>query len=146
MDRRNDFVKALRLGYAAVQMGTRFIACEECQVHPDYKAAILKAKEKDIVLTEKISGVPCAVILTPYIEKVGTKAGPIGRWLLRGRRTKHFIRTLYALQSLWKLKGSALQGMSYRDYFQAGKSVESIDSVETAGAIIRRFTEAARAG
>ncbi|MBI3272166.1 MAG: nitronate monooxygenase [Planctomycetes bacterium] len=140
-----DFVRALRLGYAAVQMGTRFIATEECRVHPDYKAAILRAEASDIVLTDKLSGVPCAVINTPYIERVGTRAGPVARWLLRGRRTKRWMRSFYALVSLWKLKGSALKGISYQDYFQAGKSVAAIKTVETAATVLRRFAEVAAA-
>ncbi len=85
------FVSALRMGYAGVQMGTRFIATAECTAHPDYKQAILKARESDIVLTERMTGVPVSVIRTPYIERLGTKAGPLGRWMLKGRRTKHWI-------------------------------------------------------
>src|SRR3954454_4001802 len=52
------FVRALRMGYAGVQMGTRFIAAAECTAHADYKAAILAAGEEDIVLTDRITGVP----------------------------------------------------------------------------------------
>lgn len=140
-----DFARALRLGYAGVQMGTRFIASTECQVHADYKAAILKARAADIVLSEKISGVPCAVIRTPYIDRVGTKAGPIARWMLRGRTTKRWMRMIYTLLSVWKLRGSALQGASHRDYFQAGKSVEGIEAVESVAEIVRRFAAAAEA-
>lgn len=139
-----DFVRALRLGYAGVQMGTRFIATTECKTHPDYKAAILKAKEDDIVLTEKISGVPVAIIRTPYIDKVGTKAGPIARALLRNARTKHYMRMLYSLQSLWKLKKTLHGGAGYKDFWQAGKSVQGIEAVEPAGEIVRRFAAAAR--
>src|SRR5207249_2320480 len=80
------FAAALRMGYAGVQLGTRFIATPECRAHPDYKRAIVEADEDDIVLTERVTGVPLAVIRTPYVERVGTKAGPIARWLLRGRR------------------------------------------------------------
>jgi nitronate monooxygenase len=134
-----DFVRALSLGYAAVQMGTRFIATAECTAHPDYKQAILDADEEDIVLTERITGVPVSVIRTPYIEKVGTRAGPLGRWMLRGRKTKHWMRTIYALQSIWKLKRSSLRSFSYRDYLQAGKSVAGIERIEPAGEIVRRF-------
>src|SRR5215217_1891078 len=97
------FVRALAMGYAGVQMGTRFIATTECTAHADYKRAIVQAEADDIVLTERITGVPVAVIRTPYIEKAGTKAGPIARWMLRGRKTKHWMRTIYALQSVWKL-------------------------------------------
>lgn len=139
-----EFVAALRMGYAGVQMGTRFIATTECEAHPDYKAAILKAKAKDIVLTDKISGVPVAVIRTPYIDRVGAKAGPLARVLLRHPKTKHYMRMFYSLQSLWKLKRSLQRGAGYQEYFQAGQSVEGIDAIEPAGVLIRRYAEAAR--
>jgi len=138
-----DFVKALRIGYAGVQMGTRFIATEECTAHEDYKAAILKATADDIVLTERITGVPVSVIRTPYIEKSGTKAGPFARWMLRGRKTKHWMRMLYSLQSFWKLKRSSVRAFSYKDYLQAGKSVEGIRKVLPAGEIVQRCQAAA---
>ena len=140
------FVAALRLGYAGAQLGTRFIATEECHAAPEYKQAIVAAGAEDIVLTERVTGVPLAVIRTPYVERVGTRAGPIARWLLRGRRTKRFMRTLYALRSVWKLKRSLMNGRSTRDYWQAGKSVEGIRSIEPAGAIVRRFAAAAARG
>jgi len=139
------FVAALRMGYAGAQLGTRFIATTECTAHPDYKRAIVDAAEDDIVLTERVTGVPLAVIRTPYVERVGTKAGPIARWLLRHRRTKHFMRTLYALNSAWRLKRGNFAGPSSRDYWQAGKSVSGITSVEPAGEIVRQFAGAARA-
>jgi nitronate monooxygenase len=140
------FVAALQLGYAGVQLGTRFIATPECTAHADYKRAIVEADEDDIVLTERVTGVPLAVIRTPYVERVGTKAGPIARWLLRHRRTKHLMRTLYALNSAWRLKRSHVAGPSSRDYWQAGKSVSAITGVEPAGEIVRRFAAAAGAG
>ena len=137
------FVAALRLGYAGAQLGTRFIATTECTAHPDYKRAIVAAGEEDIVLTERVTGVPLAVIRTPHVDRVGTKAGPIARWLLRHRRTKHFMRTLYALNSAWRLKRSHFAGPSSRDYWQAGKSVSGITSIEPAGEIVQRFAAAA---
>jgi nitronate monooxygenase len=139
-----DFVHALKLGYAAVQMGTRFIATTECNASDDYKQAVVDAAEQDIVLTERITGVPVSVIRTPYIEKVGTRAGPLARWMLRGRKTKHWMRMIYSLQSLWKLKRSSRREFSYRDYLQAGKSVSGVTGVEPAGEIIGRFADAAR--
>jgi nitronate monooxygenase len=138
-----DFVRALRMGYAAVQMGTRFIATAECNAHDSYKRAIVEADEGDVVLTERITGVPVSVIRTPYIEKVGTRAGPIARWMLRGRKTKHWMRMIYSLQSLLKLKRSSLRSFSYKDYLQAGKSVAGVDRIEPAGEVVRRFRAAA---
>jgi nitronate monooxygenase len=138
----SDFVRALDLGYAAVQMGTRFIATTECTAPEEYKQAILAADEKDIVLTERLTGVPVSVIRTPHIEKMGTKAGPLGRFLLRGRKTKHWMRMIYSLQSVWKLKRSVTGSFSYKDYLQAGKSVAGIHEIEPAGEIVRRFRRA----
>lgn len=140
------FARALGLGYAGVQIGTRFIATTECQAHSDYKAAIVKAKAEDIVLTERISGVPVAVIQTDYIKRTGTKAGPIARRLLKGRKSKHWMRTYYALLSIWQLKHASAQGATYKDYWQAGKSVDGIDAVEPAGDVVRRFAAAAGFG
>jgi nitronate monooxygenase len=138
-----SFVDALRLGYAGVQMGTRFIATEECRVHPDYKAAIVAADEGDVVLTERITGVPVAVLNTPFIQRMGTRAGPLARRLLRHPRTKHWMRTFYALRSLRQLKHASKAAQGRDDYWQAGKSVAGIGRVEPAGAIVRRFAAAA---
>lgn len=139
------FVKALSLGFDAVQMGTRFIATTECNASDDYKAAIIRAKAEDIVLTERLTGVPVAVIRTPYIEKSGTRTGPLARRMLRGRRTKHWMRMIYSLPSLWKLKRSSYRAFSYRDYLQAGQSAEGVEKVEPVADIMRRFVDAARA-
>jgi nitronate monooxygenase len=138
------FVAALRSGYAGVQMGTRFIASTECTAHPDYKQAIVAAGEQDIVLSEKITGVPVSIIRTPYIEQMGVQAGPLAKWMLRHRRTKHWMRTLYSLQSIWKLKRASLRGMDYRDIYQAGKSVQGIDAVRPAGEIVAEFAAVLR--
>lgn len=142
----HDFVAALRLGYAGAQLGTRFIATTECRAHVDYKHAIVAATERDIVLTERVTGVPLAVIRTPYVDRIGTKAGPIARWMLRGRKTKHWMRTIYALRSVWQLKRSSLAGgadeKTSKDYWQAGKSVAGIHAIEPAGDIVRRFAAA----
>jgi nitronate monooxygenase len=138
----NDFVGALRMGYAGVQMGTRFIATEECRASAAYKSAILRAGEEDIVLTERVTGVPLAVIRTPYVERRGLKAGPIARWMLRGRKTKRLMRTIYALRSVFELRRASLDETGKREYWQAGKSVAGIARIEPAGAIVRRFSAA----
>jgi nitronate monooxygenase len=140
----NQFGEVLAMGYAGAQLGTRFIASEECSAHEDYKQAVVRAQATDIVLTEKISGVPVSVISTPYIERTGTHAGPLARWLLRQPRTKHFMRTLYSLQSIWRLKRAAGQGVDYRDIYQAGKSVAGIDSVRPVADIVAEFAAVLR--
>lgn len=137
-----DFAAHLRMGYVAAQLGTRFIATPECRASDAYKQAIVRAGEEDVVLSERITGVPVAVLRTPWIERTGTKAGPLARFLLRGRRTKHWMRTFYALRSIWQLKRASLDDSGARDYWQAGKSVAGVEAIEPAGEIVRRFREA----
>lgn len=136
---REEFRHALSLGYAGVQMGTRFIATTECRASEAYKQAILRAEEKDIVLSERITGVPVAVINTPFIQRMGLKAGPLARWMLRGRRRKRLMRSIYGLKSLWQLKHASLDETGEKDYWQAGKSVAGITEILPAGEIIRQF-------
>lgn len=133
------FRDAMALGYVGAQIGTRFIATTECAAHDDYKQAVVQAGEDDIVLTDKLSGVPCSVIRTPYVDRVGTTAGPLARRLLRWKKTRHWLRLFYTLRSGRQLKQASLRGLSYKDFFQAGKSVDGVRSVEPAGDIVRRF-------
>jgi len=137
-----EFVAALRLGYAGAQLGTRFIATTECRASDAYKQAIVAAGEQDVVLSERITGVPVAVLRTPYVERMGLTAGPIPRWMLRHRRTKHLMRTIYALRSLWQLKRASLDEQGEKDYWQAGKSVATIGAIRPAGTVVQEFREA----
>lgn len=136
------FVEVLDMGYAAVQMGTAFIATTECTAAQPYKQAIIAASEDDIVLSERLTGVPVAVINTPYIERMGLEAGTFARWMLRGRRRKHWMRMIYALKSLWQLKRASLDEEGEREYWQAGKSAGDVHRVVPAGEIVRRLAAA----
>ncbi len=136
------FAAALRMGYAGTQLGTRFIATEECHASSAYKQAVLRAQESDIVLTERITGVPVSVINTPYIQRMGLGAGPIARRMLRHRRAKRLMRAIYMLRSLWQLKRASLDESGTRDYWQAGKSVRDVREVLPAGEVVRRFAVA----
>jgi nitronate monooxygenase len=137
-----EFAAALRIGYAGVQLGTRFIASTECTASDAYKRAIVDADEEDIVLSERITGVPLAVIRTPYVERMGLKAGPLLRRLLRGRRTKHWTRTWFAVRSGIALKKASMDASGTKDFWQAGKSVHGIDSVKPVAAIMQEFAAA----
>ncbi len=57
---------AFMLGAVGVQLGTRFIACKECNVHPVYKEKILKAKDIDTIVTGKRLGHPVRCLKTPF--------------------------------------------------------------------------------
>ena len=129
-----------------MQLGTRFIATHECKAPEAYKEAIVRATAEDIVTTERLSGVPVAVLNTPSVQRLGQKAGPIARWMLKGRKTKHWMRTIYGLKSIWALKRGLQRDAPEKDFWQAGKSVATISSIEPAGDIVRRFAGAVSKG
>jgi enoyl-[acyl-carrier protein] reductase II len=64
---------AFALGAEGVQVGTRFMCAEECTIHPDIKAQVIKAKDRDTVVTGRSTGHPVRVIknkLSREIEKL----------------------------------------------------------------------------
>jgi nitronate monooxygenase len=138
----STFRRMLDLGYAGVQMGTRFIATTECLAHADYKQAIIEAEPKDIVLTERLTGLPVAVINNDYIRRLGTRAGPIARYMLKHRKMKYWMRSVYHLRSLRRLKKTALSSAGSNDYWQAGKSVAGIHSIVSAREVVQEFAAA----
>jgi nitronate monooxygenase len=136
-----DFARHLHMGYAGAQLGTRFIATPECRASAAYKQAIVRAQASDIVHTERLTGVPVAVIRNAHVDRLGTRAGPFARWMLRGRRRKHWMRTLYTLASVWRLRKS-LASEGRADYWQAGMSVGGIDSIKPVAQIVSEFAAA----
>ena len=136
------FAAMLRLGYAGVQMGTRFIATPECTASDAYKRGLVAASEDDVVLSERITGLPVAVLNTPHVRRAGLRANALERWMLRGPRTKHWMRTWFALRAAWNLRRSAYDEKA--DFWQAGRSVAAIHAIEPAGEIVRTWAAAAR--
>lgn len=136
------FRRMMDLGYDGVQMGTRFIATAECLAHPAYKQAIVHAEPSDIVLTERLTGLPVSVINNEYIRRLGTRAGPIARFMLRHHKLKYWMRSIYALTSLRRLKHASLTAAGANEYWQAGKSVVGIHDVAPVGDVVRRFAAA----
>ena len=57
---------AFMLGAQGVQVGTRFLVAEECQVHPNYKKKILAARDIDTVVTGKRLGHPVRCLKNPF--------------------------------------------------------------------------------
>jgi nitronate monooxygenase len=135
------FIEALKMGYSAVQMGTRFLATTECKIQDDYKQAIVKATEKDIVWTNKLAGTNSSVIRTEEIEKGGLLVNPIFGYLLKNPNTKKLMRTLLLLRSIQTHKKVVLE-KGYGQIWQAGKSVEGIHEIISAKDIVKAFEKA----
>lgn len=136
------FRAMMDLGYAGAQLGTRFIASTECLAHRDYKDAIVRAEPTDIVLTERLTGIPVAVLDTEYIRHLGLRAGPMARAMLRHPKLKYWMRSIYAATSLRRLKRSSLTSAGAREYWQAGKSVAGIRDIRSAREIVEEFAAA----
>ncbi|MDH5233205.1 MAG: nitronate monooxygenase, partial [Gammaproteobacteria bacterium] len=138
----SSYAEVMDLGYAGVQMGTRFIASKECSASDDYKQAIIEASEQDIVLSEKVTGVPVSMINTDTVKRMGVKTGWLEKQLSQFNRLKHWLRVIRVLRSYKRLQ-QASSGLSQKDHFwQAGKSVAEIDCVLPVTEIIHRLVKA----
>jgi len=66
----NDIAKFLKIGAAGVQMATRFVCTDECDVHDDFKQAYITAKKEDIAIINSPVGLPGRVIRSEFTERV----------------------------------------------------------------------------
>jgi nitronate monooxygenase len=133
--------RALELGYDGVQMGTRFIATTECNTPEDYKTAIVDAGEEDITWTNRLTGVPISVIKAPGFKQENS-------WLMRRllhSRFKHPARILLNANSLIRLRylsrSKSKNTANKKKYYSAGKSVDTVHSIESATIIMQRLGE-----
>ncbi len=61
---------ALALGAQGIEMGTRFVATQECLAHPNYKRALVQATETDTVVIERSIGRPGRTLTGPWPERI----------------------------------------------------------------------------
>lgn len=63
---------SLMLGAEGVQLGTRFLAADECQIHQNYKDLVIKAKDTDSIVTGRFTGHPCRSVKTKFARDLLT--------------------------------------------------------------------------
>lgn len=63
------FLAALSLGAEGVQMGTRFVCSKECIAHINYKAMIIKSKDRDAVVTGRTTGRPVRALKNKFTKE-----------------------------------------------------------------------------
>lgn len=63
-----DVKKFIDLGANGVQIGTRFIATEECDAHPNFKQKIIDSKKEDITYVKSPVGYPARAIRNSFVE------------------------------------------------------------------------------
>jgi enoyl-[acyl-carrier protein] reductase II len=123
-------VAALALGACGVQVGTRFICAEECQIHNNYKEAVLRAKDRDTVLT----GMPGHQVR-----------------VLKNKLTREFEELLRDGASLdeldelgaGKLKLAAIDGDIQHGSVMAGQIASMITEIQPAAEIMADIMETA---
>ncbi|SMP51850.1 NAD(P)H-dependent flavin oxidoreductase [Anoxynatronum buryatiense] len=64
-----DIARFLKMGAAGVQMGTRFVATEECDAHPSFKEAYVKSVKETIDLVLSPVGMPGRAVINAFMEK-----------------------------------------------------------------------------
>ncbi len=131
----------LDLGYQACQLGTSFIAADECNVSDGYKQAILDAGEQDIVLTEKMTGVPVSIIKPEYKTAADLQNRGLLGWMLKSQQFKHLARMWLSIKSLVGLKKAIKKNDAQSEYWQAGKSVAGIQQVTSVEQIIQQLVK-----
>jgi nitronate monooxygenase len=131
----HDIRKMMDLGAAGVSMGSLFIATEESDVTKEYKQACIDYGAKDIIMTTKLSGTPCTVINTPYVQTIGTDQNWLEKLLNRNKKLKKWVKAFVFSRGMKKLEKSAF-GATYKTVWCAGPSIESVKSIRSIEAII----------
>jgi nitronate monooxygenase len=137
---------ALAAGAQAIAMGTRFVASAECDAHPIYKAALVRAKGSDTVLTDLFDigwPSPHRVLRNSTFERweaagrpaSGSRPGE-GDQVARG--AGHPIPRYGVNLPRVDVEGD-IEAMA----MYAGQGVGAIASEEPAGEIVERFAYAA---
>ena len=133
-----DYKQAIKMGYAGVQLGTRFLATTECKITDSYKQAIVDSSEDDIVWTNKIAGNNSSVIKTADIMRGGLRTGPIINYMLRKRRLKKYARMWLMSKGLRNYSKTAFDDNV--QFWQAGKGLGNINSVISVAEVIKEFS------
>lgn len=134
-----ELQEVLKLGAAGVSVGSIFIASEESGVSQEYKQACVDYGEKDIVMSTKISGTPCTVINTPYVQKIGTKQNWFEKLLSKNKRLKKWVKMLTFVKGMKALQKSAFSA-TYKTVWCAGPTIENTKAIRPIKEIVESLT------
>lgn len=135
---KTELDNMLAYGAEGVSVGSPFIASQEASVTEDYKQACVDFGAKDIVMTERISGTPCTVINTPYVQKIGTKSPWLERVLNKNRKLKKWVK-MFRFYIGMKATEKAAQQATYKTVWVAGPSIEHTKEILPVKAIVAKL-------
>ncbi|MCH2231412.1 MAG: nitronate monooxygenase [Crocinitomicaceae bacterium] len=125
-------------GADGVSMGSVFIASNEAEISQDYKQACVDYGKDDIVMTTKLSGTPCTVIKTPYVEKIGTSQNWLERFLNKNKRFKKWFKAFTFFKGMKNLQKAAFSS-TYKTVWCAGPSIEHVKSIRPIEEIVKQL-------
>jgi nitronate monooxygenase len=128
----------LDLGAAGVSMGSIFIATKESPVSEEYKQACVQYGASDIVLTTKISGTPCTVINTPYVQEVGTTQNWFERFLSKNKWLKRWMKAFTFIKGMRNLEKAAFSA-TYKNVWCAGPSIEYVTEILPISEVVKKL-------
>lgn len=120
------------LGAEGVQIGTRFLASEECQIHSTFKELVVKAKDTDSVVTGRYTGHPCRNIKTKFSKK-----------LANGEKDGSLTPEEFEELTLGSLRKAVQDGNLDEGSFLCGAIAGMINDVKPCDAIVKELMEQA---
>jgi len=133
-----DIDKMLSYGAEGVSVGSPFIASIEAGVTDDYKQACIDYGAEDIIMTERISGTPCTVINTPYVQKIGTKQTWLESVLNKNKKLKKWVKMVRFSIGMNATKNAATKA-TYKTVWVAGPSIEHTNKILPTKEIVNRL-------
>lgn len=133
-----DIDAMLSYGAEGVSVGSPFIASTEANVTNEYKQACVDYGANDIVMTERISGTPCTVINTPYVQKIGTKQTWIESVLNKNKKFKKWVKMIRFSIGMNATKKAATKA-TYKTVWVAGPSIEHTTKILPTKEIVERL-------
>jgi len=75
----NDMFQIMKQGASAVQLGTRFVATEECDASDDFKKAFIEANDEDVQIIQSPVGMPGRSIFNNFLKEIneGKRRPPV---------------------------------------------------------------------
>ena len=128
-------------GAEGVSVGSPFIASTEAGVTEEYKQACVDYGAKDIIMTQRISGTPCTVINTPYVQKIGTKESWLESVLNKNKKLKKWVKMIRFSIGM-KATENAAKKATYKTVWVAGPSIEHTKAILPVKAIVETLTTA----
>lgn len=136
--RKADIDKMLSYGAEGISVGSPFIASVEAGVTEEYKQACVDYGAEDIIMTERISGTPCTVINTPYVQKIGTKQTWIESVLNKNRKLKKWVKMIRFSIGM-KATEKAAKKATYKTVWVAGPSIEHTKAILSVKDIVTKL-------